>query len=100
MEYKFDNIPDISELRNIYSSCGWSAYLEDEERLMNAIKCSSVLITVWEDGKLIGLLRALSDFNYIIFIQDILLLPKFQNKGIGSRLIKLIEEKYATKNRL
>lgn len=94
MEYRFDKIPDISELKNIYSACGWSSYLEDEERLLNAIKSSSVLITVWEDNKLIGLLRALSDFNYVIFIQDILLLPEFQNRGIGSRLIKLIEEKY------
>lgn len=94
VEYRFDKIPSKSELKNIYLSCGWSEYLKDEERFVDAIKSSSVLITVWDDKKLVGLLRALSDFDYVIYIQDILLLPRFQNRGIGSRLIRLVEEKY------
>lgn len=40
MEYKFNNMPSISDLSNIYLSCGWSAYLEDKERFEKAMKSS------------------------------------------------------------
>lgn len=38
MEYKFNSIPDICNLKTLYSACDWSAYLKDEERFINAIE--------------------------------------------------------------
>lgn len=42
----------------------------------------------------LGLARVVGDVYTIIYIQDILILNKYQGKGIGSKLIKLILEEY------
>jgi len=46
---------------------------------------STLTISAWENERMIGAVRALSDkmFRSIIYV-----LPKFQNKGIGKELLK------------
>ncbi|WP_056970827.1 GNAT family N-acetyltransferase [Liquorilactobacillus vini] len=39
---------------------------------------------------MVGLIRVIGDGASIIYIQDILILPTYQRKGIGSDLIKRI----------
>ena len=39
-------------------------------------------------------LRAVGDNATILFIQDIIVLPKYQRMGIGTKLIKSVMEKY------
>ena len=91
---KDDIIPSIDALINLYEDVEWIAYTNDTEQLKNAINNSLKVWTVWDKDKLVGLARVVGDNHTIIYIQDILLLEDYQNKGIGSKLLKLILEQY------
>ena len=49
-------------------------------------------ITAYDDGKLIGCLRILTDGYFFGTITELLVLPEYQKKGIGSRLLELARE--------
>lgn len=53
-------------------------------------------ITAYKDDKLVGCIRILSDGYYFGTITELLVLPEFQNKGIGSRLLNLAKENAPT----
>lgn len=52
------------------------------------------MLTAWDNPKLVGLIRIVGDSHTIIYIQDILVLKEYQSQGIGSKLLRLILEKY------
>lgn len=46
--------------------------------------------------KLVGVVRVVGDGISIVFVQDILVLPKYQRQGVGSALMRAVLEKYAS----
>lgn len=63
----------------------------DMERTRQALS-RTLNITAYDDGKLIGCLRILTDGYFFGTITELLVLPKYQKKGIGSRLLELARE--------
>lgn len=63
----------------------------DMERTRQALS-RTLNITVYDDGKLIGCLRILTDGYFFGTITELLVLPEYQKKGIGSRLLELARE--------
>lgn len=93
--YKENTRVEKKDLEDLYSSVGWSSYTNDLNTLDKAIQNSLWVITAWDHNRLVGLLRVVGDGETIIYIQDILVVPDFQNQKIGSRLMGKILEKYA-----
>ncbi len=50
--------------------------------------------TLWDDTNLVGLARVVGDGYTIIYIQDILILEKYQSMGLGSLIINKILKDY------
>lgn len=94
IEFKTDKQIQMSDLITLYSSVGWNAYTTDPYTLNQAIINSTDVITSWQNNKLIGLIRAVGDKQTILYIQDILVDPNFQNQGIGTKLVHQILDKY------
>ncbi len=63
----------------------------DMERTQQALD-RTLNITAYDDGKLVGCLRILTDGYFFGTITELLVLPKYQKKGIGSRLLELARE--------
>ena len=76
----------------IYESVGWGAYTEDLESLKFALNNSSYLFGYYEDDKLKGLIRGMTDKVSINYIQDILVLNELHGKGIGSQMVQYVFE--------
>lgn len=91
---KEDFIPGIKDIMNLYEDAEWHAYTKDSVRLENAINNSLKVVTAWDNEKLVGLIRIVGDDYTIIYIQDILVLQKYQGQGIGSKLLQIVLEKY------
>jgi len=90
-----ENIKSYKKILTIYEKCNWKAYTNDKERLIRAIENSDYNISVWDKKKLIGFSRIITDNEHILYLQDILVLPGYQNMGIGSKMLKKIVEKYS-----
>ena len=52
----------------------------------------TINITAYDGGRLVGCLRILSDGYYFGTITELLVLPAYQRRGIGSRLLRLARE--------
>jgi GNAT superfamily N-acetyltransferase len=60
----------------------------DAERTQDALS-RTLNITAYDGEKLAGCLRILSDGYYFGTITELLVLPEYRNKGVGSRLLQL-----------
>lgn len=90
-----DDIKFTSDnLLNLYNDVGWSSYTKDIETLLKSIENSLKVISVWDNDLLVGLIRVVGDGYSIIYIQDILVLEKYQRLGIGKKLINFILDEY------
>ncbi|MBR4636039.1 MAG: GNAT family N-acetyltransferase [Clostridia bacterium] len=67
----------------------------DAQRTQNALS-KTLNITAYDGAKLVGCLRILSDGYYFGTITELLVLPEYQNKGIGSSLLQLAKSNTPT----
>jgi len=79
-----------SDLRPLYQSAGWTSYTEKFEDLSVLITNSREVISAWDNSTLVGLVRTVGDGLSIQYIQDLLVLPEYQSRGIGSELMKKV----------
>ena len=84
-----------SEILPLYRAVGWSNYYTRPEMLKKAYENSLCTLAAYEGGKLVGVIRCVGDGHSIVFIQDILVMPEYQRRGIGTRLMKALLERYA-----
>lgn len=92
--YKNINVFRKGDIKQLYEDAGWTNYTNDLSKLMKAIESSLMVISAWDDEKLIGLIRVVGDGLTIIYIQDILVLESYKRKGVGSKLLKDILDIY------
>lgn len=60
----------------------------DVEKTQRALE-KTINITAYKENRLIGCIRILTDGYYFGTITELLVLPEFQKKGIGSKLLNL-----------
>ena len=84
-----------TDILNLYASVGWTAYTSSPEVLRKGFENSLLTLAAYEGERLIGIIRAVGDGHTVIFIQDLLVLPEYQRKGIGSALLQKILERYS-----
>lgn len=84
----------LEEIVNLYKSVGWTNYLERIDILQQAYENSLYVLGANDAGKLIGIIRAVGDGQTIVLIQDIIVLPAYQRKGIGTKLLQTVMDKY------
>ena len=91
-EYKEYREKEILEL---YAAVGWKAYIDQPEVLKKGFENSLLVLAAYKEEKLLGLIRVVGDGYTIVFIQDILVFPEHQKKGVGTALLRAILEKYS-----
>jgi GNAT superfamily N-acetyltransferase len=87
---------DLEEVVELYRSVGWSVYAERPQVLEQAIAGSSFVVTARDHGRLVGMARAVSDGASICYLQDVLVAPHAQRRGIGRHLVTAILDRYAS----
>jgi GNAT superfamily N-acetyltransferase len=90
-----DAVPPLDEALALYAAVGWTAYTRDAARLGRSLAGSHAVLTARDDdGALLGLARTVSDGESICYLQDILVMPDAQRRGVGRALLQEVEERY------
>ena len=84
-----------AEILSLYSSVGWTAYTDTPEALRKGFENSLLILAAYEGDQLLGIIRVVGDGYTIVWIQDILVFPNQQRKGIGSALIQAVLERFS-----
>ena len=95
MEIKEYKTYNEEEILRLYTAVGWTAYTQDPESLLRGYEHSLLVLGAYEGVELLGIIRAVGDGATIVFIQDILVYPEQQRKGVGSALLRAVLDRYA-----
>ena len=82
------------EILHLYNSVGWCSYTNRPKMLEHAFANSLKIFSAHDDSKLVGIIRVVGDGCSIVFIQDILVLPEYQRRGIGRNLMETVLKTY------
>ena len=93
INYKEFDSSMIEEIKDIYKK--ESAYLKDDEKLIRAFDNSLYIMGAFDNCKLVGFIRCVGDGEHILVVQDLIVEPKYQQRGIGTYLFKTIMQKYS-----
>lgn len=85
----------LDDLVALYDAVGWHAYTQDPKRLVEAVRRSTYVVSIWEDNQLVGLARGLSDDVSIFYLQDVLVHPDWQGRGWGRRMVENCLQRFA-----
>ncbi|MEF2145519.1 MAG: GNAT family N-acetyltransferase [Desulfovibrionaceae bacterium] len=72
---------------------GASLVRRDPERLRNAFLHSAGVVFAFDGAELVGMGRGLSDGEFQTAIYDLCLLPAYQGRGLGSRMLRALLER-------
>ena len=84
-----------NEIMTLYSSVGWKAYTDHPDTLRKGFENSLLTLAAYEGNALLGLIRVVGDGQTIMFVQDLLVSPDHQRKGIGTALLKAVLERFS-----
>ena len=93
LKYTEEKIFTKEQVQELFLSVNWVSG-NYPERLYKALINSSTVLTVWDDERLVGLIRVLDDTEMLAQIHYVLVHPDYQGKGIAGKMIERIKEKY------
>ena len=79
---------DEQAVEALYESVGWTSYLRRPGLLREAWAASLKILTARDGDTLAGVIRAVGDGVSILYIQDMIVHPAYQRRGIGKRLMQ------------
>ena len=64
------------------------------------LKHANLICTAWDDSKLVGVARSLTDFEYCCYLSDLAVDEEYQRIGIGKGLIRLTQSRLGKKAKI
>lgn len=78
------------QLAELFTASGIHRPTEDLGRMQRMLNNANILLTAWDDQKLVGVLRGVSDMSYCTFVSDLAVARNYQHQGIGSALLNFL----------
>lgn len=83
-------IPSVEEFIGLRTAVGWKSpeAIATEKGLKNSL----FMVCAEFEGEIVGCGRIIGDSGFVYYIQDIIVLPKYQGQGIGTKIMDSIME--------
>ena len=85
----------FNEILDLYEAVGWTNYTARPERLRAGYAASLAVWGAFEGEKLAGVVRVVGDGATIVFVQDLIVAPSHQRKGIGAQLMSAVINRFS-----
>ena len=86
-----EQTPTPEEFNNLTEAVDWGT--RENKIIEEALKHTLYSLCVYDENKLIGYGRIIGDQTIFLYIQDIMVIPEYQGKKIGTGIMnKLIEK--------
>jgi N-acetylglutamate synthase-like GNAT family acetyltransferase len=101
MEIKYNLNPKITmdEFINILknSTLGERRPIDDIMCIEGMLEYADILVTAMHNDIIVGVARAVTDFNYCCYLSDLAVHVEYQKKGIGKELISQVQAQLSEK---
>jgi ribosomal protein S18 acetylase RimI-like enzyme len=91
--YKHDVIPTAQQVIELYDSAALPRPTHDADRIALMYKNSNLVVTAWDNNKLVGVSRTITDWVWSAYLADLAISPDHQKLGIGKKLVDITREK-------
>jgi ribosomal protein S18 acetylase RimI-like enzyme len=83
-----EKLPSVEEYIHLRQSVGWPCPSNKaiEKSLINSTYC----VCAVENDRVTGMSRLVGDHSFIYFVADVIVLPEYQEQGIGTALMERI----------
>ena len=85
-----DNNLDLHTYLKLRREVGWKRLTDEQAE--KAIENSLLTVVVYDNDKPVGMGRIVGDGAVICYIQDLIVIPKYQGKGVGQMLMQHLIE--------
>jgi GNAT superfamily N-acetyltransferase len=82
------------------STLGERRPTDDKPCMAGMISNSNLTVSAWENEKLIGIARSVTDFHYACYLSDLAVSKTYQKLGIGKQLQILTQKQLGPKCKL
>lgn len=86
-----ENIKNIDEFNLLYDAVGWGAY--NNSITKQALENTYYSVSIYDNDKIIGYGRLIGDTICFMYIHDIMVLPEYQGKKIGTLIMNKLLDK-------
>jgi predicted N-acetyltransferase YhbS len=92
IHYKI-NVPLATpDILRVYNGSGIRRPTHDVPRIEKMFAQANLIASAWEDDKLIGIARALTDHSYCCYLSDLAVDHDHQRQGVGHQLIQALRD--------
>ena len=81
-----ERTPSADEFNYLTDSVGWG--IREKNIIEEALKNTLYSLCVYDDSKIIGYGRIIGDKTIFLYIQDIMVIPEYQSKHIGTGIME------------
>lgn len=91
---QYQNGKDLTaeQLSQVFQNSGIKRPSHDLERLQKMIDNSDIIISAWDNDRLVGVARAITDYSYCCYLSDLAVDRDYQQLGIGKHLVDQLRE--------
>lgn len=83
-----EQLPDKDEYFSLFNTTGWNIqYKASAEDLERANRSSWLVVSAYDGDRLVGFGRVVTDFVLHAMIFDMIVLPEYQGRGIGTLIL-------------
>jgi ribosomal protein S18 acetylase RimI-like enzyme len=102
IEYKINVNITLEEFKGVLSNStlGGRRPIDDDECLKGMLENSNLVTSAWDNGRLVGIARSVTDFHYSCYLSDLAVSKSHQKLGIGKKLQELTQEQLQPKCKL
>ena len=98
--YRFDVVPTAAQVVTLYDTAGLPRPTRDLQRIKRMFENSDLIVTAWDEDKLVGVSRTITDWVWGSYLADLAVSPDYKSSGIGKQLIELTREKIGEQSML
>ena len=93
MKYSIETrIPKIEEYKLLCESVGWGDVINFEAAKIGLKQSITGVVVFNENSEVIGMGRMVGDGAIYFYIQDVVVVPKYQKSGIGTEILNKLCE--------
>lgn len=88
--YRTGNDVGLDAMIELYvdSTLGERRPVDDRERMGRMLEEADLVLTAWDEAKLVGISRSITDWVYCTYLSDLAVRADYQGRGIGKELIR------------
>lgn len=83
-----EETPTADQFNYLTEMVGWG--VTDKELIETAMDNTLYSVCAFDDDKIVGHARLIGDKTMFLYIQDVMVVPELQGKGVGTRLMEYV----------